>query len=169
MCDHGIDDHGRAEPRLAVGDRDSLIDVLEFQRQTLRWKCERLFEDQLHARSVPTSSLTLAGLLSHLTLLEDWVTETITGVEQAPWASMPWGTWNEFDVAETMDALELDERWLRAVGRCSQLLEAVGLDDVHGPDATSTRYLVLSLIQEYARHNGHADLLREAIDGETGA
>jgi uncharacterized damage-inducible protein DinB len=146
---------------------------LEFHRATLLLKCEGLSGEQLALRSVAPSGLSLLGLLRHLTLVERaWFRRTFgADVEDAP---LPWGT--DFDhldpvlAAEDVAAYEVEVERSRAVADALPDLDRTGLGRRGGRDVTvSLRWVYLHMIEEFARHNGHADLLRERIDGVTGA
>ena len=175
-----LDEHGRPEPPLAAGEADTLLGFLDFQRATLAWKCSGLDTDGLRA-TVGASSMTLGGLLKHLALVEDgWFSRSLHGRErQPPWNTVDWDAdpdWDWHSAAE--DAPEqLFALWQEAVDRSRRLTaEALadgGLDRLARrtwPDGTapSLRWILVHMIEEYARHNGHADLLRESVDGEVG-
>jgi uncharacterized damage-inducible protein DinB len=177
-----IDDHGRPEPPIAAGEVDTLFGFLDYQRATLAWKCRGVDAAGLRA-TVAASSMTLGGLLKHMALVEDgWFSRALHGNERAaPWNTVDWDAdpdW-EWHSAADDSAEELFALWEAALDR-SRALTAEGLaDGGQGldrlavrtwPDGTapSLRWIVCHMIEEYARHNGHADLLREAVDGETG-
>ncbi len=169
------------EPPLAGTEAEHLLGALDRLRATFRWKCDGLSEDGLRHR-LGTSTLTLGGLLKHLALVEcRYAGPHLTGGELAePWASEWDGEdWDwPFTSSDRDSAAELYARYDDAVAACQQILvEAVssgaGLDtptalhDDEGNHA-SRRRLVCDLIEEYGRHTGHADLLREAVDGLVG-
>jgi len=167
------------EPPLAGTEVEHLIGALERQRATFRWKADDLDAVALQMR-VGASAMTLGGLLKHLAINEDYMfTQKLTGDPIGePWESAWDGTedW-EFtsaagDSPETLYAL-----WEDAVARSRARLDAAlargGLDQlVHVSDGdghhASLRRLLCDLIEEYSRHTGHADLLREAVDGRVG-
>jgi uncharacterized damage-inducible protein DinB len=176
-----IDDQGRPEPPVAAGETETLLGFLDYQRATLEWKCRGLDAAGLSAR-VGASTMTLGGLLKHMALVESgWFSRSLHGRErEAPWSAIDWTAdpdW-EWHSAASDSPEQLFALWHRAVARSRDLVaEALanggGLDQLaaHGwPDGTvpSLRWIVVHMIEEYARHNGHADLLRESIDGETG-
>jgi uncharacterized damage-inducible protein DinB len=160
-----------------TSERDSIGQYLDYQRETILLKTEGLTQEQL-ARRIPTSGLTLAGILYHLALVEEaWLEEEFLG--QAPredWQGIDWEADRDY---EFRAALEKDPDWLRrryreACDRARRVAaEADSLDSVsvkarpNGRPFT-LRWVLLHLIEETARHAGHADLLREAIDGTTG-
>lgn len=168
----------RREADLIGSERTMLCGFLDYQRATFVGKVSGLTRQQL-AQPMPSSSLTLAGLTKHLALVEDsWFQEKFLGRSDVePWSSAPFDDdpdW-EFHTAADHDAEELRGMYSAACAR-SRLAErsAGSLDDVSASTDTRTgskfslRWILLHMLEETARHNGHADLLREAIDGTTG-
>ncbi|MEY9993708.1 putative damage-inducible protein DinB [Streptomyces sp. V4I8] len=169
-----------AEPPVAGSEVDTLIGSLERQRRTLAWKCEGLDEAGLRARLAP-SALTLGGLLKHLALVEDeYFTRRLLGVElPRPWDAVDWDAapdWEWRSAAQDKPE-ELYALWERAVARSranlGQVLSEGGVDQLARhtwPDgrAPSVRRILIDLVEEYARHVGQADLIRESIDGRVG-
>jgi hypothetical protein len=168
------------EPPLAGTEMEHLVGALDRLRTTFRWKADGLDADGLRAR-VGASTLTLGGLLKHLAFVEDY-TFTIKlrdAPPGAPWDPAAWDDdpdW-EFTSAAGNTPDELYDLWDGAVERSRARLTAAladgGLDQlvhVSGPDGrhASLRRLVCDLIEEYGRHTGQADLLREAVDGLVG-
>jgi uncharacterized damage-inducible protein DinB len=166
----------RIDPEFAADERGTLAQFLDYQRDTLLLKTEGLDAAQLSAR-LPTSELTLAGLLKHLALVEDdWMQVRFLGLPEAePWASAPWDAdrdW-EFHSATDEDPDELRTRYRAACERSRAAAAAASLDDLSATPSRngrhwSLRWILMHLLEETSRHNGHADLLREAIDGEVG-
>jgi hypothetical protein len=166
----------RHDPEGAVDERSSLEQYLDYQRATVLLKTEGLSREQL-AQRIPSSELTLAGLLKHLALVEDsWLYERFLGQPaNEPWASAPWADdpdW-EFHSALEDDPAELRGLYLDACARSRVAVASAQLDDLSAEAGgsglrPSLRWVLLHLIEETARHAGHADLLREAIDGEVG-
>jgi uncharacterized protein DUF664 len=167
------------EPPLAGSEVEQLVGALERLRTTFLWKADGLDAPGLNTR-IGASALTLGGLLKHLAINEDFLfTRKLTGdpVGQ-PWESLWDGTedW-EFTSAAADSPEQLYAFWYDAVDRARARLAAAlargGLDqfvavsDEHGQHA-SLRRLLCDLIEEYGRHTGHADLLREAVDGRVG-
>ncbi len=167
------------EPPLAGTDVDHLVGTLERLRATFRWKADGLDVEQLRARAVPTSALTVGGLLKHLAVCEDDVFAwRLRGHPPVSRLSVP-----QDDVARwqfTVDADETAEEvyglWEAAVARSRdhlrELLADGGLDrpghlEFEGRHP-SLRRILHDLVEEYGRHTGHMDLLREAIDGRVG-
>ena len=165
----------------AAGDETStLLAALERNRRTFAWKCSGV--DAAGFRSTTAASdLTLAGLMKHLALIEDhYFTHQLRGRPMpAPWDVVDFDvdpSW-EWRTALTDDPHEVRALWLAAVRRSraatEEALAAGGLDvlvAVHRSDGStfSMRRVVVDMIEEYARHTGHADLLREAVDGVVG-
>jgi hypothetical protein len=169
------------EPPMAGAEADQLTGALDRLRTTFRWKADDLDAAGLKAR-VGASSLTLGGLLKHLAINEDYLfTTKLTGEPLgAPWRALGWDgsddDW-EFTTAADDPPEQLYALWDDAVERSRERLIAAladgGLDQlVHASRSdgarASLRRLVCDLIEEYGRHTGHADLLREAVDGRAG-
>jgi uncharacterized damage-inducible protein DinB len=173
----------RVDPPLRGGEAETLLAFLDHHRDTLRRKVAGLDREQL-GRTVGPSTMTLGGLVKHLTLVEDsWFSVVLDGNPYAePWAGVDWDAdpdweWRTGSMEEP-DALlaAYDETVARVDRNIAAALERGGLDTLsvkpsrhHGDGgAFSLRWIVLHMLEEYARHNGHADLLRESIDGEVG-
>lgn len=168
------------EPPLAGTETGHLTGALERLRTTFRWKADDLDAAGLQTR-IGASSLTLGGLLKHLALVEDQIFDLKLSGKPigARWDAADWDTdpdW-EFTSAAADPPEQLYALWDDAVARSRERLAAAlatgGLDQpahVSGPDGrhASLRRLVCDLIEEYGRHTGHADLLREAVDGRVG-
>lgn len=168
------------EPPFAGTEAEHLVGALDRLRATFRWKADDLDPAGLQTR-VGASSLTLGSLLKHLALIEDHTFSTKLSGQPlgAPWDTADWDTdqdW-EFTSAANDTAEQLYTLWDGAVERSRARLDAAladgGLDQlvhVSAPDGryASLRRLVCDLIEEYGRHTGHADLIREAVDGRVG-
>ena len=172
----------RTDPPLSAGEGDTLLAFLDYHRDTLRQKTGGLTQVQQATRLEP-STLTLGGLLKHMALVEDnWFSVVLLGNEDAePWRGVDWDAdpdW-EFRTAADDSPEELRRLLDEAIAASDTNIRRV-LDD-GGPDALSVResrhaqegrfslrWILLHMIEEYARHNGHADLIRESIDGSTG-
>ncbi|WP_298890583.1 DinB family protein [uncultured Serinicoccus sp.] len=184
MSDITIDDVGRPEPPLAAGEAATLAGFLDYQRATLEWKTRDLEADGLRL-SLPghPSGLTLGGLLKHLAWVEDhWFTQVLSHAPMpAPWDTVDWPAdedW-EWSSAADDDPAALRQIWVRSVERSrAALTEALAADvadplgSTHpawgGQAEVSVRWVLAHMVEEYARHNGHADVLRELVDGQTG-
>ncbi|MGC4111974.1 MAG: DinB family protein [Nocardioides sp.] len=156
---------------------DTLVGALERNRRTFAWKCSGLDADSMR-RTVGASTITLGGLLKHLALVEDeYLTHQLTGADglTAPFDQVDFDAepdW-EWRTAADDSPEELLGLWEDCVARSRRHLAAAYAG---GPDALSAltwgdgtppsvRRLVVDLVEEYARHTGHADLIRESIDG----
>ncbi len=174
-------EQGRPEPPIAGDEGAMLLGYLERQRATFAWKCAGLDAAALRA-TLGRSSMTLGGMLKHLARFEDDMSsEWIAGRGQIPpWDAVDWDADHDWDWRTAGDDApeELYRRWHDAVARSRALIAgaladgglerpAPGVTD-HRGDSPSLRYVLLNMIEEYARHNGHADLIRESIDGLVG-
>ena len=168
------------EPPLAGTEADHLIGALERLRTTFRWKTDDLDPTGLQTR-IGRSSLTLGGLLKHLARAEAQCFSTkLSGAPMGPpWDGADWDADPDWDFTSAADdtPAELYTLWDDTIRRSRARLDAAiahgGLDQlVHlswsGGRHISLRRLVCDLIEEYGRHTGHADLLREAVDGVGG-
>ncbi|MER7152068.1 DinB family protein [Streptomyces lydicus] len=162
----------RRELPTTAGEREMLQGWLDFHRDTLLAKCAGLDGDQLALASNPPSTLTLLGLVRHLTDVErTWFRRRFLG-EGIPdvhlTAENPDADFDDLDPA----AAAADLAALRAeIAACDKAVADRGLDDTFPAPrgrTLSLRWIYVHMIEEYARHNGHADLLRERIDGVTG-
>ena len=175
-----VDEHGRPEPPIAADETATLLGFLDYQRATLAWKCSGLDAAGLSA-TVGPSTMTLGGLLKHLAYVENhWFSRWLHGRSpQPPWDTVDWKAdpdWEWHSAAEDTPE-QLFALWQDAVARSRSLVaEALadeGLDGLarrawNDGRALSLRWILVHMIEEYARHNGHADLLRESVDGLTG-
>jgi len=168
----------RTDPPDSAPELVALTAFLDFQRDTVLLKTEGLTREQL-GQALPTSSLTLAGLLNHLALVEDtWFPVRFAGLpEHERWAGVDWDADPDFEfrTAAESEPAELRTRYVDACTRSREVVaRADGLDQLSVATSRRTgrhwdlRWVLLHMIEETARHAGHADLLREAIDGSTG-
>ncbi|NGN66542.1 DinB family protein [Streptomyces sp. A7024] len=172
-----IDEEGRPEPPLAEDEVPTLLGFLDYQRATLAWKCGGVDTAGLRA-TVGVSEMSLGGLLRHLARVEDiWFAQRLRGEKPDPrWAGNDWAAeWAPSELDE--DPKALVALWQSAVDRSRELTEqALAEGGLSQPGAhtwpdggtPSLRWIVCHMIEEYARHNGHADLIRETVDGLTG-
>ena len=170
----------RPEPPLAGDETATLLGSLERERAIFAWKCGGLDATGLRARLAP-SSMTLGGLLKHLALVEDeYFSRRLLGRDlRSPWDTVDWDAdpdW-EWRTAAGDTPGELEAVWREGVDRSRSCLAAAlaigGVDQLArraGEDgrSPSLRWILVHMIEEYARHNGHADLIRESVDGSTG-
>ena len=167
----------RTDPECDTDERGQLLGFLDYHRATLLMKTDGLGAGEL-ATAHPPSTMTLGGLLKHLALVEDnWFSVFLHGNDvDAVWADVDWESdpdW-EWHSAATDDPGELRRLYTDTVERAPGLVAGVPLDQLshrslrgQGRPA-NLRWIVLHMIEEYARHNGHADLIRESIDGAVG-
>jgi uncharacterized damage-inducible protein DinB len=175
-----LDEHGRRHPPLTGDELSTLVGFLDYQRATFEWKTREVDAAGLAAR-LGQSELSLGGLLKHMAYVEDsWFSRRLHGNRPAvPWDTVDWSAdrdW-EFHTASEDSPEELHNLWQNAVGRSRRLLDDAldggGLDQLaeqgwSADDRPSLRWILCHMIEEYARHNGHADLLREQVDGAVG-
>ncbi len=162
----------RPEPPRTADERTSLEGWLDFHRATLALKCQGLNDAQLREASAPPSGLTLLGLVRHMAEVERSWFRRVLAQEDAPpiWYSDedPDG---DFRVTGEDTAKDCFAVWREEIARAKEAAAGRHLDDVvarPGRGDYSLRWIYLHMIEEYARHNGHADLIRERIDGATG-
>ena len=160
----------RREPPETGDERAMLDGFLDFHRQTLRWKCADLTDEQLKAYSVGSSALTLLGLVRHITEVERWWFLPFVGEEPDPVYFTDERPNDDFDALDTVPPAAVFDRLDAELGRIRAAVAPIGLDAefVRAGKPFSLRWVYLHMVEEYARHNGHADLIREAIDGVTG-
>ena len=145
---------------------------LEFHRATLLLKCEGLDDTARKARPVPTSKLSLHGLVRHMAEVErGWFTRTLQRAPETPYI------WIDRDVEDSelvpLDDADWDDDlaiWTEECERSRKAAAAHDLDDtgLRRGSEVSLRWIYTHMIEEYARHNGHADLIRELVDGAVG-
>ena len=164
----------RTEPPLFGDERATIEGFLDYQRATLAWKCSGLSGEQLASRPLPSTTLSLLGLVRHLTEVEQGWYRTILAGQDLP---DPYSTADnrDGDLDDTDPArAEADlQAWRDEIVRCRESAAAYDLDATsvgksRRGERFSLRWIHAHMLEEYARHNGHADLLREAIDGATG-
>ena len=170
----------RTDPELVGDELTMLTQFLEFHRATLVEKVSGLTHEQLNAASVPPSTMTLAGMIKHLALVEDdWFQVRLLGrPDPDVWADAKFDEdrdW-EWHSAHEQTPEELIALYEGACARSRIAVAEVGGDldalsvaaDRHTGGAFSLRWILIHMIEETCRHNGHVDLLREAIDGAVG-
>jgi uncharacterized damage-inducible protein DinB len=165
----------RTRPGRHLDEREAVESWLEYHRDTLLWKCAGLTAEQLKERAVPPSTLSLLGLVRHMTEVERWWFRIHAADQEMDY---PYTTDDDkdadFDNIDGADAQADLEAFRREIVEARAAVQDKQLDDVvptHANDPredADIRWIYLHMIEEYARHNGHADLLRERIDGLTG-
>jgi hypothetical protein len=175
-----VDEFGRPEPPFTGTETETLLGFLEYQRATFAWKTGGLDAAGLRV-SVAASAMTLGGMIKHLAYVEDsWCHIRHFDAEPpAPWDAVDWGADEDWDWHSAVDdspeqlyAL-WEESMVRSRAAVASAMAAGGMGylarfrfrDGRSPNL---RWIVTHLIEEYARHNGHADLIRESIDGAVG-
>ena|SRR5436305_6749475 len=164
----------RTEPPTTAAERAALEAWLDYHRQTLLFKCQGLSGEQLARRAVPPSSLSLLGLVRHMAEVErSWFRTRFAGQpglgDLYCSEEFPDG---DFDLIDAGAAESDYAAFIRECQLARQAAEGRSLDDTfrhpRRGETLSLRWVYLHMIEEYARHNGHADILREQIDGATG-
>lgn len=159
-------------PDPALGDeRAVLAGWLDYHRDTLLWKCSGLTEEQLKTASVPVTNVTLLGLVRHMTELERWLRSIFTGEEvEDPYSTeeRPDAAFDEVATADVLADLDLFRQEVEATRKAFGLRDLGDTYEDEG-ELRNVRTTVVHILEEYARHNGHADLIRQTIDGATGA
>jgi uncharacterized damage-inducible protein DinB len=164
----------RIEPGLILAERQALEAWLDFHRDTLLRKCAGLTAGQLKERAVPPSRLSLLGLVRHMTEVERWWFRIHAASTDMSFPYDPDQTGQDFEALDDADAAANIEAFKREVEHARAAVAGKQLDDVvpshadHPERTRDVRWIYLHMIEEYARHNGHADLIRERIDGVTG-
>ena len=175
-----VDEHGRPRPPEDAGEQETLLGFLDYHRATFEWKCRGLDSAGM-ALTVGSSPMSLGGMMKHLALVEEhWFSRRLFDRgRSAPWDAVDWDADPDWEwhsaVDDSPDALRA--LWRRFVDQSrANLKDALssgdGLDQLARNklpgDQPNLRWIIVHMIEEYARHNGHADLLREAADGSKG-
>ncbi|NMO91383.1 DinB family protein [Actinomycetospora sp. TBRC 11914] len=164
----------RAVPPMSADERDTLAGWLDFYRDTVAAKCHGLDEEQLRTASVPPSPLTPLGLLQHLAEVErNWFRRVLLGEDVPPLYDSPSSTGEHsggFDLTADVTGEQALATWQQEVERAVEACAGrdPGSRVPFGDGEVTLRWICVHMIGEYARHAGHADLLRERIDGATG-
>ncbi|MFG1945968.1 DinB family protein [Nonomuraea sp. NPDC048826] len=175
-----IDEQGRLEPPLDADETGTLLGFLDYQRATFAWKCSGLDATGLNT-TVAASSMTLGGMIKHLSYVEDhWFSAFLHDREaQPPWNAVDWKADRDWDWHSAVDDTpeQLLGLWHDTVTRSRASVKEALADGGLGQlarrswptgESPSLRWILCHMIEEYARHNGHADLIRESVDGLTG-
>ena len=164
------------DPRMAGlqptrGERECLVGYLEHYRGTLALKCDGLDAAQLATRAVPPSNISLLGLVRHMARVEQsWFRRVIEAHMEIPRIFQDEDAGFDFPTADDDLVRESHALWQGEIDYAREVLDRTDLDtvvDVHG-EPTEVRDIIVHMIEEYARHCGHADLVRECVDGRTG-
>jgi uncharacterized damage-inducible protein DinB len=163
------------DPPYVASEREMLLTWLQLQRDTVAWKCEGLDDEQLRRRAVPPSTLSLLGLVRHMTEVErNWFGRRLRGADAPPHYysdAQPDGDFDDLDSATTGDVFATWRAECAAADAAiAQVadLAAISKPSRNDPRPVSLRWIIVHMIEEYARHLGHADLLRQSIDGAVG-
>ncbi|HET6652143.1 MAG TPA: DinB family protein [Nocardioides sp.] len=168
------DDDPRATDTQPRGERETLLEYLRHYRLTIEMKCESLDAEQMARRSVPPSTLSLLGLIRHLAKVEhSWFRRVMEGepLDRLYWSAEDRDLDFNGAVADPAVVEDAWSSWRREVAHAEEYVAAAPSLDVtatHHGDSIELREVLVHMIEEYARHAGHADLLRECIDGRTG-
>jgi uncharacterized damage-inducible protein DinB len=163
----------RPHPPAAADERTMLAGWLDFHRATLEMKCADLSPTQLATRAAEPSTLTLLGLVRHLADVERaWFRRRLAGEDAPPLYYSDADPDGDFDNIDPATVDEAFSTWRAECDRAREIAAALPSLDVMVTDREgrrlSGRWVLIHMVEEYARHNGHADLLRERIDGVTG-
>jgi uncharacterized damage-inducible protein DinB len=165
----------RIIPAPQADERTMLEGWLDCHRATLARKCAGLSDEQLRTATVQPSELTLMGLVRHMAEVERiWFRKVLTDDSPGPIYFTDEDPDGEFHLTDTDTWDEAYGTWQAEIAVARRNAAGLGLDDIskgatrHTPQPPSLRWIYTHMIEEYARHNGHADLLRERIDGATG-
>ncbi|MFE9774591.1 DinB family protein [Streptomyces sp. NPDC005931] len=165
----------RRIPDPHADERTMLEGWLDFHRQTLAWKCEGLSDDRLRTAAVAPSTLSLMGLVRHMAEVERiWFRKVLADDSPGPIYFSDADPDGEFRLSEADTWQEAYRTWQAEIGIARRIASGFGLDDDSravsriGGGPVTLRWVYTHMIEEYARHNGHADLIRERIDGATG-
>jgi uncharacterized damage-inducible protein DinB len=169
----------RVRVPFSADERTTLLAMLEWQRDTLRIKTEGLNTEQLDT-TLPPSTMTLGGLLKHMAWVEDWWFGVmfLGRPHSPPFDDVDWEAdndweWHSASGAKPEELRPLFDRFVEASDQV--ITTSASLDEIaarrsrRSDEPISLRWILVHMIEEYARHNGHADLIRESIDGSTGA
>lgn len=163
----------RPEPPSIGTEREMLRGFLDFHRGTLAMKCDDLSDEELRRQSMPPSTLSLLALVRHMAEVErTWFRMVVNGEK----LTLVWSDVNDYQVAydaskatrsEAFQAWQAEVEESRRIEREAESLDVV-IHAARWDEDVSLRMIILHMIHEYARHSGHADLLREGIDGTVG-
>ncbi|MFE9017013.1 DinB family protein [Streptomyces sp. NPDC007808] len=165
----------RHEPATTADERTMLEGWLDYHRQTLAWKCRGLTDAQLRTASVEPSELSLMGLVRHMAEVErGWFRQVLMDEDPGPLYFSDADPDGEFHLTEADTWEEAYATWQAEIDIARRNAAGFGLDDLSkgrsrgSGEQFNLRWIYTHMIEEYARHNGHADLIRERVDGATG-
>ena len=164
----------RSDPPRSADERTTLEAWLEYHRATLAMKCDGLTDEQLAERAVPPSTLSLLGLVRHMAEVErNWFRRVLAGEDVEPLYYSDSDPDGDFDTLDSVSVREAVATWADECEQARAQTTAVDSLDVVGKtlrqgEPVSLRWILVHMIEEYARHNGHADFLRQRIDGAVG-
>jgi len=160
----------RVDPPEIADERSMLVSWLAYHRATVRVKCDGLSDEQMRQRSVPPANLSPLGMVRHLAEVEAfWWREVVEGESYSVYCDEA-NRDGDFDFPDDADVTAAWSTWEAQCAHGDEVLATRLLDDevVERDSPNSIRWIMVHLIEEYARHNGHLDLLRQCIDGTTG-
>jgi hypothetical protein len=165
----------RSEPSPTADERAMLDGWLDYHRATLKGKCAGLSDEQLRTASCPPSNLTLLGLVRHMTDVErGWFLRGVAGLPLSQVEPLYYSDEDEegdFENLGSASTQSVFDTYDKAIAQIRDAVADANLDQTfdNGGAPYSVRWVYTHMIEEYARHNGHADLIRERIDGATGS
>jgi uncharacterized damage-inducible protein DinB len=155
-----------------VDERDMLRNWLEYHRETLLMKCDGLTPEQLGVRAVEPSTMSLQGLVRHMTEVErNWFQRVFAGETTPPIYYSdddPDGDFDNIDPSKVDEEMAMFHETIERAREIEATAESLDETGLRRGEPCSLRWILVHMVEEYARHNGHADLLRERIDGTTG-
>jgi len=154
-----------------AAEKEMLDAWLDYHRATLLFKCGGLTAEQLCEASAPPSSLTLLGLVRHMAEVERWWFRRARGIDQPTLYCPPESEDGDFDDIDPANAEADFAAYDRECALAREATAGLSLDETYPHPRRgqiSLRWIYTHMVEEYARHNGHADILRERIDGATG-
>jgi hypothetical protein len=168
-----IDGVERIEPAVTGSEPDVLLSMVEYYRGTTLMKCQGLSDEVLARRAVPASTLSPLGILRHLTLVERyWFEQVFLGRDLEPLYLREDAEDADFNDLASSPVRDVVARYLQQCDTSRTVAREHGLDEVAARQRkgaeVNLRYIAVHMVDEYGRHCGHLDLLRESIDGATG-
>ena len=160
-------------PRMTGSESEVMWSMVDYCRSVMLLKCQNLNDDDLKSRASPPSQLTLLGLVRHLSKVEHyWFQQCFLGRNEDFLYSSAEHPNADFDELDSHDVSDVIQRYADVCAESQRLARCHSLDELaarqrHGNEV-NLRYIATHMVEEYARHLGHADFLREAIDGSTG-